>query len=119
MHIEPGNSFAAAGIWMPEPGVLVKIRQEIDYNFKDWKKIISSGRIRKMFPEGIKGESLTRPPKGYDENNPAITFLKMKSFILSTPLTDATLKSKTCTKELTVRFREMKPLVDFINLAAD
>ena len=42
IHIEPGASFIAGGIHMPESEVLKNIRQEIDYNFKDFKKIISS-----------------------------------------------------------------------------
>ena len=32
---------------------------------------------------------LSRPPKGYDENNKAIEFIKLKSFIGNAPLTDA------------------------------
>ena len=41
IHIEPGASFIAAGIWMPGTEELSKIRQEIDYNFPEWKKIPS------------------------------------------------------------------------------
>ena len=34
-HCEPGQSFAAGGLYIPEPGVLAKIRQEIDYSFAE------------------------------------------------------------------------------------
>ena len=49
MHIEPGKSFIAGGIWMPELPVLAGIRQEIDYNFDDWKKSLKA----QIVPESI------------------------------------------------------------------
>jgi uncharacterized protein (TIGR02453 family) len=119
LHIEPGNSFAAGGIWMPEPKDLIKIRQEIDYSFDDWKKIISNPSFKKTFTEGIKGEALVRPPKGYDDDNPAIQYLKQKSFIVSKPFTDAQVQSKTFVKEVANTFKVMKSLVDFVNAAVE
>lgn len=119
LHMEPGQSFAAGGIWMPEPKDLAKIRQEIDYSFDDWKKIMSNAAFKKTFTEGITGESLIRPPKGYDESNPAIEFLKHKSFIVTKPFTDAELQSKTFVKEVANTFKTMKPLIDFLNAAVE
>jgi uncharacterized protein (TIGR02453 family) len=119
LHIEPGKSFAAGGIWMPEPKDLIKIRQEIDYSFNDWKKIISNASFKKTFTEGIKGEALVRPPKGYDEDNPAIQYLRQKSFIVSKPFTDAEVQSKTFVKDVANTFKAMKPLVDFVNAAVE
>ena len=119
LHLEPGKSFAAGGIWMPEPEVLRNIRQEIDYNFADFKKILSAGSFKKMFAESIKGEGLKRPPKGYDENNPAIGFLKMKNFIVSKPLADIDLRNKNTVREIVGIFKTMKPLIDFLNRAVD
>ena len=51
LHIESGKSFAAGGIWMPESKDLIKIRQEIDYSFDDWKKIISNPSFKKTKKE--------------------------------------------------------------------
>ncbi len=117
MHIEPGHSFVAGGIWMPEPPVLAGIRQEIDYNFDDWKKIVESKTFRKQFAKGLEGESLSRPPKGYDDQNPAIGYIKRKSFVVTRPFTDADVQGKSFVKEISKTFQSMKPLVDFINLA--
>ena len=101
---------------MPEPAVLAGIRQEIDYNFTDWKKLIDHKIFRNVFPEAVKSEDvLVRPPKGYDENNPAIEFLKMKSFIVSKPYADSDLVNTDFAKEVTKTFNAMKPLIDFIN----
>jgi uncharacterized protein (TIGR02453 family) len=119
-HCEPGKSYAAGGFYSPMPAELAKIRQEIDYNFDEWKKIIDNKTFKKKFPNGVDGiESLQRPPKGYDETNPAIHYLKMKHFIVSKPLTDIELQSKTLVKDVAKIFQAMKPMLDFLNLAVE
>jgi uncharacterized protein (TIGR02453 family) len=115
LHIEPGKSFAAGGIWMPEPGVLASIRQEIDYSFDEWKNIIAGKEFNKLFSDGIKGDVLSRPPKGYDERNRAIEYLKMKSFIVSRTFSDTELQNKHFIKDVTKTFLAMKPMIDFLN----
>ena len=118
LHIEPGKTFAAGGIWVPEPAVLAGIRQEIDYNYTDWKKIIENKVFKKTFAAGItSSDTLVRPPKGYDENNPAIEFLKMKSFIVRKNFADADLQDKNFVTEVAKTFNTMKPLIDFLNTA--
>lgn len=120
LHCEPGQSFAAGGFYMPMPPDLAKIRQEIDYNFEEWKKIVQHKNFRKNFPEGVEGiEVLSRPPKGYDENNPAIEFLKMKGFIVSRNFTDKELMEKNALKEIARTFEAMKPMIDFLNRSVE
>jgi len=120
MHIEPGKSFAAGGIWMPAAPDLAKIRQEIDYDLNEWKKIIGNAAFRKQFPEGLDdNEILTRPPKGYDENNPAIEFIKMKSFVIRKSFSDAEIQSRSFVKDVSKTFQQMYPLVGFLNKAID
>ena len=117
-HCEPGHSFIAGGFYLPMPPELNKIRQEIDYNFDEWKKIINNKNFNKYFVKGVEGiESLSRPPKGYDDTNPAIEFLKMKSFIVTHQLTDTDIQSKTLVKEVLKTYEAMKPFIDFLNHA--
>jgi uncharacterized protein (TIGR02453 family) len=119
-HCEPGKSFVAGGVWLPMPPELSRVRQEIDYNFDEWKKIVGNSTFKKYFDdEAIKGESLSRPPKGYDENNPAIHYLKMKSFIVSRSFTDEALQDKKMFKEVIKTFNAMKPMLDFLNRAIE
>jgi len=114
-HCEPGQAFAAGGLYGPEPAVLAKVRQEIDYSFDDWKKIVNDKGFKKYFPKVDGIETLSRPPKGYTDDNPAIEFLKMKSFIVSRPLTDVQLTDKSLIKEVAKTFEAMKPMIDFLN----
>jgi uncharacterized protein (TIGR02453 family) len=119
-HCEPGQSFAAGGLYMPEPASLVKIRQELDYNFEEWKKIINNKTFKKYFAKGVEGfDVLSRPPKGYTVDNPAIDFLKMKSFIVSRPLSDKILTDKNLVKEIAKTFEAIKPMISYLNKSLD
>ncbi len=119
-HCEPGQSFVGGGFYMPMPPELAKLRQEIDYGFDEWKKIIHNKKFKNQFTNGVQGtDTLVRPPKGYDESNPAIGFLKMKGFIVTHPLTDDQLTEKNAVKEIVNSFTIMKPLIDFLNRAVD
>jgi uncharacterized protein (TIGR02453 family) len=120
MHIEPGRNMAGGGLWMPMAPELKKVRQEIDYSFSEWNTIVKARDFQKNFPEGLEQEDLlSRPPKGYDEDNPAIEYLKLKSFIVTRPFTDAEVQSKSFLKELLKTFASMKDFVYFLNRAQE
>ena len=120
IHIQPGASFIAAGVWSPPANVLAAVRQEIDYNYAEWKKILSSASFKKQVPEGLrKTDTLVRAPKGYDEDNKAIEFLKLKSFIAAQNFTDAEILDKDFVKNATAAFKAIDPMVKFINRALD
>lgn len=116
-HLEPGACFIGGGIYMPMSGEVKKIRQEIDYNWEEFRKIITSKKFATVFGDITKTSefSLVRPPKGYDESNPAIDYIKLKSWIASTPLQDIELSDKNLAKKIVAVFEAMKPLIDFLN----
>lgn len=118
MHVQPGKSFIAGGIWMPDAPVLKNIRQEIDYNIKDWQKILDNKAFKKLYPD-VSGEKLKTLPKGYDADNPAIEYLKMKSFIVSHPVKDTELKNEKAIDVIAAYCAAMKPFIDFLNRGLD
>lgn len=122
LHVEPGNSFVGGGLYDPFPDVLKKIRQEVDYNFEVFKKIINNKKFKGIYTKGLSEDSdlsLSRPPKGYDENNPAIEFLKLKSFIAIAPITDEQLTDKKLGATIKNSFEALHPLVLFLNTALE
>lgn len=117
LHVQPGGqSFAGGGIWMPEAPALKKIRQEIDYNYPEFEAIVGQPEFKRLF-NGIEGEELKKLPQGYAEDNPAITYLKKKSFTVSAPISDEELTQNGLAKKIAATFATMKPLVDFLNKA--
>jgi uncharacterized protein (TIGR02453 family) len=117
MHIEPGKSFLACGCWWPEAPLLSKIRQEIDYNFDDFKKTITTKKFKDTFGAVETKDTLQRAPKGYEETNPAMEFLKLKSFVITKALTDEEIQHKDLIKNITAVYKAAKPFVDFLNTA--
>lgn len=119
IHIEPGASFLGGGCWMPEPDELKKIRQEIDYNFIDFKKIVEGKSYKKTFGT-MQGEKMKTIPKDYDKDNPAIEYLKYKSFLSGIEMTDnkAVMAGDFMKRAISI-FKEMKPLIHFLNKAME
>lgn len=86
IHFEPYNSFLAVGYWRPKKEHLDKIRQEIDYNLEAFEEALKEGGWSDQ--DLSQEDKLVRAPAGYEENNPAIEYLKLKSFIIYKPISD-------------------------------
>jgi uncharacterized protein (TIGR02453 family) len=115
-HLEPKKCFVACGIWMPANDELKKIRQEIDYNLDELKSMMKKTEFKKQFENGLaQSDKLVRAPKGYEEDNEAIEFLKLKSFIVQKIINDETLLPKDIKKNIIAIMKAGKPLVEFIN----
>jgi uncharacterized protein (TIGR02453 family) len=121
LHVEPGNSFVGGGIYMPDADAVKKIRQEVDYCFSDFKKIIKQKKFIEQYGDLDKSAdiSLTREPKGYEKDNPAIDYLKLKSWIAMKSLSDADLTDKNTVKKVMAAFEALQPLVEFLNKALE
>jgi uncharacterized protein (TIGR02453 family) len=119
LHIEPGGkSFIGGGLWMPEPSLLKAVRQEIDYNLDEFEVIVNNKKFKKLFGK-IEGEKLKNPPQGYGAENPAIEYLKMKSFTAGHGLVDKELISTGFMAKAIDVFTTMKGFVDFLNRPMD
>ena len=59
--------------------------------------------------------ALSREPKGYEKDNPAIEYIKLKSWVATTAFTDAQLTSSTLAKEIVAAFEMLQPLITFLN----
>ena len=119
LHIEPKNCFLAGGMWMPEPEVLKKIRQEIDYNGKDLEKIIKSKSFKTLFGQLSDEDKLVRVPKDFDQEHPYAEYLKLKSFIVVHSFDETLITTPKFVDYCTKIFKEIHPLNQFLNAALD
>lgn len=121
LHLEPGQSFCGGGVWMPETKDLAAFRQEIDYNWEEFQAIVNGKTFTKAYgslsfaPE----YTLTREPKGYEKDNPAIQYIKLKSFLALKNLPDNLFLSNDGAKEIVSAFAALQPLVAFLNRALE
>lgn len=117
LHIEPGKSFLAGGVYQPESSVLKEIRKEISTESKEFLKIIEHPDFRNNF-RGLSVESkLQRVPNDFEKNNPIAEFLKLKNFIVTHPISDEELLDENAVKNFAKIFKSIKPLNEFLERA--
>ncbi|OWK72845.1 TIGR02453 family protein [Flavobacteriaceae bacterium JJC] len=115
LHIEPGKSFLAGGVYQPEPSVLKEIRKEISMNGKDFLKILEQKEFRHNF-RGLSVEGkLKRVPTGFDKEDPMAEYLKLKNFIVIHPISDEALMNSDASKNFAKIYQSIKPLNDFLS----
>lgn len=115
LHIEPGKSFLAGGVYQPEPSVLKEIRKEISMNAKEFQEILQQDNFRNNF-RGLSVEGkLQRVPNGFEKDDPMAEFLKLKNLIVVHPISDDALMEENATNNMAKIFQSMKPLNDFLS----
>ncbi|MBK1895504.1 DUF2461 domain-containing protein [Chryseobacterium paridis] len=115
LHLEPGKSFVAGGIYMPESSVLKEVRKEISLYGDDFIKIVNNKDFKKYFPELDQEDKLKKIPQGFEKEDPMGEYLKLKNFIVVYKVKDEIVLDKNAAKELTKIFKLMKPFNDFLN----
>ena len=114
LHIEPGKSFLAGGVYKPEPTVLKTIRQEISAFGDEFKAILEQDEFRNYFRGLSVEDKLKKVPQGFEKDHKMAEYLKLKHFIVTHPVSDDQLLSENAVKEFTKIFKAMKPLNDFL-----
>lgn len=114
LHIEPGKSFLAGGVYKPEPSVLKTIRQEISAFGEEFKAILEQDEFRNYFRGLSVEDKLKKVPQGFEKDDKMAEYLKLKHFIVTHPISDEQLLSENAVKEFTKIFKAMKPLNDFL-----
>jgi uncharacterized protein (TIGR02453 family) len=119
IHFEPEGTFIAGGMWQPESLILSKIRQEIDYNSKDFLSIVESKKIIEYFGGMQKTDILKTMPKGYDVSLKYSEYLRLKSFVLVKNYTQKQVFDKDFIKKTAVDFKVIYPFNNFLNRVLD
>lgn len=106
LHISPGEIFLAGGAWHPGPRALAKIRDAIAWKAEEWKKATRGLELG--------GDTLKRPPRGYQKDHPMIEHLKRKDFIASLEFTEAQACGDKFLNEVTTACKKLAPMVSFL-----
>lgn len=115
LHLAPGSSSIGAGVWRPESSSLKRIRQAIVKYPEEWKEITSGRDFRSTC--GFGGESLQRPPAGFDPNHPLIEDIKRKDFVTSFKLTDKEVTGNGFLDTVVEHVRALTPFLSFLSRA--
>jgi len=112
LHIQPGGSFAGIGLWRPEAKVADRIRRAIVDDSSAWEEAIHTASFRRVWSLG--GESLKRPPRGFDPDHPLLEDLMRKDFIGSARLTQKQLTSRSFIDDYAEMCRSGAPFMEFL-----
>ncbi len=112
LNLEPGACFMGVGIWRPEPKVAQKIRQHIAEEPTRWKRATQSKKFTDIY--NLDGDSLKRPPKGFDPDHPLIDDLKRKDFIAGNNLTQKQVTADGFIEDYTAMCKAAGPFMKFL-----
>ncbi|MEM9704892.1 MAG: DUF2461 domain-containing protein [Pseudomonadota bacterium] len=118
VHLDTDEVFFGGGIWVPPPPALLKIREAIREDPAAWKKA-STGKAFVARFGGVTGDGLTRPPRGFEHDDPYIEDIKRKSFFAIANGTPSATRKGSFLDELEGTFRDTKPLMAFLCKALD
>lgn len=119
IHLQPAESFLSAGVYMPDPFALKKIRREIYYNVAEFKAILDDKNLKKYYQGLDEMDKAKLAPKDFPKDFPEIDLLKNKHFILSYPLNDASIYKEDFDELVINVFQTVQPFNRFLRRALE
>lgn len=113
VRIDTTGVTIGCGIRQPEGPALALIRDAIVKDSKRWQKVRDDRKFRTAYGE-LAGDSLKRPPKGYDKEHPFVDDLRRKDFVAFQELPLAKIHDKTFVANLDKTYRSARPLMTWL-----
>ena len=114
LHIEPGNTFLAAGFWNPEKQDLLRIRKEFEIDDKPMRDLLKAQSFTKVF-NGLEGDELKTAPKGFDKEHPAIDLIRKKQYIVTRKFSDKEVVAPEFITQVNNSFMAVRPWFDYMS----
>jgi len=115
LHLEPGRVFVGLGIWHPDSQTARLIRERIADHPAEWKKAVYGKSFTGTFK--LEGDSLKRPPRGFDPEHKYIDDLKRKDFIAGAKISQKMVTSPEFLNEFYGFCKRGAPMVRFLSVA--
>lgn len=112
LHLEPGNCMGGGGMYRPEPDALGRVRDRIAAHPDEWAEVLAAG-------VPVQGESLKRPPNGYDPSHCFVDDLKRKDHVVLVPFSEADVLRPDFLDAYVEVCRSAAPLIAFLTRALD
>lgn len=120
LHVEPGRSMVAGGLWMPPRSSLAKVRAHLEEELAGWERAVGSPGFRRRFrklTDDEPGILLKRLPRGFTAGHPAERWLRYNSFTTHRFYSDAEILSPTLVDRAMKDFALMVPMCRWLNRA--
>lgn len=113
-HVSAKEVVIAAGAYMPAKEQLAAIRHWLLDHHAELRELLQKPAVRKTFTE-FEGAALTRPPKGFPAEHPAMDLIRCKQWGLSVTLPAATALEPRLADTVIRHFKLAAPVVDALN----
>jgi uncharacterized protein (TIGR02453 family) len=120
LHLEPGGSLVAGGLWMPPRPSLARVRAHFEEDLAGWTRAIGGTSFTRRFGKLTDDEDgilLKRLPRGYVEGHPAERWLRYNSFTVSRAYADADMLSRNLADRAMKDFALLVPMCRWLNRA--
>jgi uncharacterized protein (TIGR02453 family) len=114
-QLAPGQTFLAAGIWMPPRATLNRVRDALADDWETFEEIVRAPAFRRTVGKLDEESMLTRLPRGYDADHPAARWLRYQSFTVTRMLADNDALGPGLPRLLERSFRPLLPFVRWVN----
>ncbi len=113
-HISPEEVLIAGGVYMPGSEELKLIRRHIAARPDELRTIINDRQFKKTFGK-LEGDQLTRAPREFAPDHPAIDLLRYKQYLAYVSDAPELAESHRLFPRVVSVFEAVMPLVRFIN----
>jgi uncharacterized protein (TIGR02453 family) len=113
-HVDPEGVTVAAGVYMPEREQLLAIRRYLSEHHAEFRAVMAAKKLRSLMQESD-GARLTRPPKGFSAEDPAIDLLMCRQWGVSARLPVGRAMLPTLKKDIVERFKAAAPMIAILN----
>jgi uncharacterized protein (TIGR02453 family) len=114
--VSPETIEVAGGVYAPDPPTLLTLRQKIADDYEAFQQTFSSPKFKKL-ALGMMTDSLSRAPKGFDPEHPAIDLIKRKHYVAFAELDPALATTPKLLPEIVKRLEAMAPMIEYLNAA--
>ena len=113
-HFSPQETVIAAGVYMPSPAQILAIRRHLIDHHAELRALLADRKLRTAMSE-FEGRRLTRPPRGFPADSPALDLLLCRQWGVAATLPAEQATQPTLLKQITTRFALAAPIVHFLN----
>ena len=113
LRVQSDGVLLGAGVWQPEGPNLKKIRDAIVEDSAAWKRARDNAKFKKLYGP-LAGESLKRPPRGFDAEHLFVEDLKRKDFVAFRELSASAASRKDFLDKVVETYAAAKPLMKFL-----
>jgi uncharacterized protein (TIGR02453 family) len=115
LHVSGKQVEIAAGAFMPDTEQLLAIRRFLMEHHEEYRKLAQARGLRRLFTEDEGRERLTRSPKGFPAEHPAVELYRQKRWGFGTSLEPEMATKAEFARTVANYFRAAAPLVALLN----